>query len=82
LRHHLELHRRQLAEYQEQTQRVLDQAAQPQGLEGEKLYWHLTLRAGVLNEQFWIQWCEEAIDRIERLGQVAPAVFEQEDVGG
>ncbi|MGW0947916.1 PadR family transcriptional regulator [Streptomyces sp. NPDC002623] len=57
LRRHLELHRRQLTEYQEIEKRDF-----PPGEESAQArLQHLVLRAGIELETFWTQWLTEAL---------------------
>ncbi|MFJ1969919.1 PadR family transcriptional regulator [Streptomyces sp. NPDC087903] len=58
LRRHLELHRRQLAEYREIEERDF-----PPGRDGpqERLQ-HLVLQAGIDLETFWTRWLERAVE--------------------
>ncbi|MFD6171748.1 PadR family transcriptional regulator [Streptomyces coeruleorubidus] len=57
LRRHLELHERQLAEYQEIEKRDF-----PPGRDGtEDRLRHLVLRAGIDLETFWTQWLRRAL---------------------
>ncbi|WP_053850044.1 PadR family transcriptional regulator [Streptomyces sp. NRRL B-24085] len=63
LRRHLNLHRRQLAEYEEIEQRDFppgDDSAQAR-------LQHLVLRAGIELETFWTQWLTEALDALAEL---------------
>ncbi|AKN73202.1 PadR family transcriptional regulator [Streptomyces sp. PBH53] len=57
LRRHLELHRRQLAEYQEIEQRDFP----PDRDAPEDRLRHLVLRAGIDLETFWTQWLTHAL---------------------
>jgi DNA-binding PadR family transcriptional regulator len=60
LRHHLVVHRQQLAEYTEIEQR--DFPAERAGTEN-RLH-HTVLRAGIALEGFWIEWLTEALDAL------------------
>ncbi|MFE9644531.1 PadR family transcriptional regulator [Streptomyces sp. NPDC006365] len=63
LRHHLELHRRQLADYEEIQQRDFPPGRHtPQ----DRLQ-HLILRAGIDLETFWTRWLMDALEEFERL---------------
>ncbi|WLW57530.1 PadR family transcriptional regulator [Streptomyces sp. YU58] len=63
LRRHLDLHRRQLAEYEEIEQRDF-----PPGKEGpEDRLRHLVLRAGIDLETFWTQWLTRALEEFADL---------------
>jgi DNA-binding PadR family transcriptional regulator len=65
LRSQLELHQKQLDTYREKVRRVLRQNAEVTGLEREAIYWNLTLEMGIEYEEGWIEWCREAIKKIE-----------------
>ncbi|MFF3849951.1 PadR family transcriptional regulator [Streptomyces sp. NPDC002328] len=60
LRRHLDLHRRQLAEYEEIEKRDF-----PPGDDSAQVrLQHLVLRAGIELETFWTQWLTEALDQL------------------
>jgi DNA-binding PadR family transcriptional regulator len=64
LERHLELHRRQLAEYEEIEKRDFpeprDAAAEPDRLR------HLVLRVGIELENFWITWLDRALTSLRQ----------------
>ncbi|CAM5661476.1 DNA-binding PadR family transcriptional regulator OS=Streptomyces violarus OX=67380 GN=FHS41_005338 PE=4 SV=1 [Streptomyces violarus] len=63
LRRHLELHERQLAEYQEIEKRDF-----PPGRDGtEDRLRHLVLQAGIDLETFWTQWLRRALADVAEL---------------
>ncbi|MFH0173798.1 PadR family transcriptional regulator [Streptomyces cacaoi] len=65
LRRHLDLHRRQLAEYEEIEKRDFppgDDSAQAR-------LQHLVLRAGIELETFWTQWLTEALEELPVVGE-------------
>ncbi|MEU6471170.1 PadR family transcriptional regulator [Streptomyces massasporeus] len=63
LRRHLELHERQLAEYQEIEERDF-----PPGRDGAEVRLrHLVLRAGIDLETFWTQWLRHALADVAEL---------------
>jgi DNA-binding PadR family transcriptional regulator len=63
LRHHLDLHRRQLAEYEEIEKRDF-----PPGRDSvQDRLQHLVLRAGIEQETFWTRWLTHALEEFERL---------------
>ncbi|MFD8812487.1 PadR family transcriptional regulator, partial [Streptomyces sp. NPDC059627] len=63
LRRHLELHRRQLAEYEEIQRRDF-----PPGKDApEDRLRHLVLRAGIDLETFWTQWLGHALEEFAEL---------------
>ncbi|MET8449708.1 PadR family transcriptional regulator [Streptomyces sp. NPDC005209] len=63
LRRHLELHRRQLAEYEEIERRDF-----PPGRDStEDRLRHLVLRAGIDLETFWTQWLTHAVKEFDGL---------------
>ena len=64
LRRHLALHQEQLATYQETVQKVIQQNVETTGMVREGVFWGLTLEMGVKYEEGWIEWCQEAIERI------------------
>jgi len=64
---HLTLHQEQLAAYQETVQKTIQQSAEATGLLREGVFWGLTLDMGMKYEQGWIEWCEEAIGKIEAM---------------
>ncbi|MGQ5592325.1 PadR family transcriptional regulator [Streptomyces sp. ESR1.13] len=69
LRRHLELHERQLAEYEEIEQRDF-----PPGRDStEDRLRHLVLRAGIDLETFWIQWLGHALAEFAELPGDEPA---------
>jgi len=68
LRHDLVLRQEQLDAYQKRVREVLEQYIKATGMEREGLFWGLTLEAGIKFEEAWIQWCEEAINKIETMG--------------
>jgi hypothetical protein len=70
LRRHLDLHRRQLAEYEEIERRDFGaERDTPQ----DRLQ-HLVLRAGIDLETFWTGWLTRALDEFEQLpGRERPA---------
>ncbi|MFF9072572.1 PadR family transcriptional regulator [Streptomyces sp. NPDC014735] len=76
LRRHLELHRRQLAEYLEIEERDF-----PPGRDSEPdRLRHLVLRGGIDLEDFWIGWLTRALGEDEREGPgTAPAVSDVRD---
>ncbi|MGW6141341.1 PadR family transcriptional regulator [Streptomyces sp. NPDC055140] len=60
LRRHLDLHRRQLAEYEEIEKRDF-----PPGLDSvEDRLQHVVLRAGIDLETFWARWLEQTLDEL------------------
>ncbi|WEO99135.1 PadR family transcriptional regulator [Streptomyces sp. FXJ1.172] len=63
LRRHLELHRRQLAEYREIEERDFP----PDRDAPEDRLRHLVLRAGIDLETFWTQWLGHALDQFAEL---------------
>ncbi|MEU1196625.1 PadR family transcriptional regulator [Streptomyces sp. NPDC005813] len=64
LRRHLELHRGQLAEYEEIQQRDF-----PPGKDAtQDRLRHLVLRAGIDLETFWTQWLAHALEEFEQFG--------------
>ncbi len=67
LRHHLTLHQEQLAAYQLTVRGTIRQSVEITGLERDGLFWNLTLEMGVKYEQGWIEWCQEAIEKIEAM---------------
>ncbi len=67
LRQRLALHQEQLAAYQGPVWKVLQHNIDATGLEREGFFWGLTLEAGIKYEQGWIEWCEEAIRKIEAI---------------
>ncbi|CAL9360841.1 PadR family transcriptional regulator [Streptomyces sp. enrichment culture] len=63
LRRHLDLHRRQLAEYEEIEKRDF-----PPGKDSaQDRLQHLVLRAGIELETFWTQWLTHALEEFARL---------------
>lgn len=58
LRRHLDLHRRQLAEYEEIEKRDFP----PGNDSAQARLQHLVLRAGIELETFWTQWLTEALE--------------------
>ncbi|NGO42448.1 PadR family transcriptional regulator [Streptomyces ureilyticus] len=69
LRRHLDLHRRQLAEYEEIQQRDFPPGSKtPQ----DRLQ-HLILRAGIDLETFWTGWLTHALEEFGRLPAPDPA---------
>lgn len=63
LRRHLDLHRRQLAEYEEIEKRDF-----PAGNDSAQArLQHLVLRAGIELETFWTQWLTEALEEFADL---------------
>jgi DNA-binding PadR family transcriptional regulator len=65
LRRHLTLHREQLTAYHEKVRMVIQQNVEATGMVRESVFWGLTLDMGIKYEQGWIEWCEEAIEKIE-----------------
>ncbi|MGW1161492.1 PadR family transcriptional regulator [Streptomyces sp. NPDC002513] len=63
LRHHLTLHQRQLAEYQEIEKRDFGRGRDS----AQDRIQHLVLRAGIDLETFWIQWLTHALDEFGTL---------------
>ncbi|MCW7942839.1 PadR family transcriptional regulator [Streptomyces hygroscopicus] len=63
LRHHLALHQRQLAEYQEIEERDFGFGTDS----AQARLHHLVLRAGIDLETFWIQWLTHALGEFEQL---------------
>lgn len=63
LRRHLDLHRRQLAEYEEIEQRDFP----PGNDSAQARLQHLVLRAGIELETFWTQWLTEALEEFAGL---------------
>ncbi|MFJ1730493.1 MULTISPECIES: PadR family transcriptional regulator [unclassified Streptomyces] len=63
LRRHLDLHRRQLAEYEEIEQRDF-----PPGRDSAQArLQHLVLRAGIELETFWTRWLAQAVEQLPQL---------------
>ncbi|WP_367325235.1 PadR family transcriptional regulator [Streptomyces sp. HUAS ZL42] len=63
LRRHLELHRRQLAEYE-----AIEQRDFPPGKDAPQArLQHLVLRAGIELETFWTRWLDEALEAFAEL---------------
>jgi len=67
VRHHLALHQEQLAAYQETVRGTIQQSIEATGMERDGLFWNLTLDKGIKYEQGWVEWCQEAIAKIEAL---------------
>ena len=67
VRHHLALHQEQLATYQETVRETIQQSIEATGMEMDGLFWDLTLDKGIKYEQGWVEWCQEAIAKIEAL---------------
>ncbi|MFJ6657301.1 PadR family transcriptional regulator [Streptomyces sp. NPDC091377] len=63
LRRHLELHRGQLAEYEEIERRDFP----PEKDSAQDRVRHLVLRAGIDLETFWTRWLAQALAELERL---------------
>ncbi|MFJ9101843.1 PadR family transcriptional regulator [Streptomyces sp. NPDC102405] len=63
LRRHLDLHRRQLAEYEEIQKRDFP----PGNDSAQARLQHLVLRAGIELETFWTQWLTEALEEFAEL---------------
>ncbi|MEU3340769.1 PadR family transcriptional regulator [Streptomyces sp. NPDC002144] len=69
LRRHLDLHRRQLAEYEEIEKRDF-----PPGRDtSEDKLRHLVLRAGIELETFWTRWLTDALEEFGELPDSGPA---------
>jgi len=64
LRRQLALHQERLAEYQETVREAMRHNVESTGLEREGFFWGLTLEAGIRYEEGWIEWCQEAIERV------------------
>ncbi|MFI9151631.1 PadR family transcriptional regulator [Streptomyces sp. NPDC053367] len=63
LRHHLDLHREQLAQYEKIEKRDF-----PPGKDSpQDRLQHLVLRAGIELETFWTRWLAHALEEFERL---------------
>ncbi len=67
LRRQLALHQEQLVTYEETAGKAIEENVDATGLMREGVFWGLTLEMGVKYEQGWIEWCQEAITRIENL---------------
>jgi hypothetical protein len=67
LRRQLVLHQEQLVTYRETAGKAIEENVEATGLTREGIFWGLTLEMGVKYEQGWIEWCQEAITRIENL---------------
>jgi DNA-binding PadR family transcriptional regulator len=67
LRRHQTLHQEQLVTYQETAQNAIQQNVDATGLVRDGVFWGLTLEMGAKYEQGWIEWCEEAIKKIEAM---------------
>ncbi|MBL7162312.1 MAG: PadR family transcriptional regulator [Anaerolineales bacterium] len=67
IRRYLMLHQEQLAAYQEIVQQAVQQNVEATGMVREGVFWGLTLEMGIRYEQGWIEWCEEAIEKIEAM---------------
>ena len=63
LRRHLDLHRRQLAEYEQ----IQDRDFPPGKDSAQARLQHLVLRAGIELETFWTQWLTEALEEMAEL---------------
>lgn len=63
LRRHLDLHRRQLAEYEQ----IQDRDFPPGKDSAQTRLQHLVLRAGIELETFWTQWLTEALEELAEL---------------
>ncbi|MFF7952870.1 PadR family transcriptional regulator [Streptomyces griseorubiginosus] len=63
LRRHLDLHRRQLAEYEQ----IQDRDFPPGKDSAQARLQHLVLRAGIELETFWTQWLTEALAELAEL---------------
>ncbi|MFF7288823.1 PadR family transcriptional regulator [Streptomyces griseorubiginosus] len=63
LRRHLDLHRRQLAEYEQ----IQDRDFPPGKDSAQARLQHLVLRAGIELETFWTQWLTEALEELAEL---------------
>ncbi|MCH5671907.1 PadR family transcriptional regulator [Streptomyces gilvus] len=69
LRRHLDLHRRQLAEYEEIEKRDFP----PGRDQPEDRLRHLVLRAGIELETFWTRWLTDALEEFGELPDSGPA---------
>ena len=67
LHRQLALHQEQLVTYQETAGKAIQENVEATGLTRDGVFWGLTLEMGVKYEQGWIEWCQEAITRIENL---------------
>ncbi len=67
LHHQLRLHQERLAVYQGPMREALQHHIKATGLERAGFFWNLTLEAGIHFEEACIQWCQEAIAKIEAL---------------
>jgi PadR family transcriptional regulator AphA len=67
LHHHLALHQERLAAYQGAVREAMQQNIEATGLEREGFFWSLTLEMGIKYERAWIEWCQEAIGKIEAM---------------
>ncbi|MCD4673339.1 MAG: PadR family transcriptional regulator [Anaerolineaceae bacterium] len=67
LRHQMRLHQEQLTAYHEKVREAVQQNVEATGMVREGVFWGLTLDMGIRYEQGWIEWCEEAIDKIESI---------------
>jgi len=66
LENHRQLHEARLGEYRALEQQFL---AKSDGLTLASRFQYLTLRNGLLIEQSWLAWCDEAIAYLMRLGR-------------
>ncbi|MEU1043101.1 PadR family transcriptional regulator [Streptomyces sp. NPDC005907] len=69
LRRHLDLHRRQLAEYEAIQERDFP----PGGDNPQQRLQHLVLRAGIDLETFWTRWLTHALSEFEQVRDRLPA---------
>ncbi|GAA2770923.1 PadR family transcriptional regulator [Streptomyces showdoensis] len=69
LERHLELHRRQLAEYREIE--VRDFPPERRAAEPDRLR-HLVLRGGIDLERFWVEWLTQALRELDGPGTATP----------
>jgi DNA-binding PadR family transcriptional regulator len=67
LRHQLALHQERLAAYQGTVRDAMRKNVEATGMEREGVFWGLTLEMGIKYEEGWIEWCREAIEKIEAM---------------
>ena len=65
LRNLLALHQTQLRRYQEETRAVIAEVVATTGLRREGMMWELVRQLGAAHEQTYVDWLEEAIQRVE-----------------
>jgi len=63
----LELHRKQLQQYEGETRQIIEEIVEATGLAREGTMWELVRELGEAHERAYVEWLERAIEKVRQL---------------